>query len=142
MRRFLFHNFRIIFNLDGWIRRHFTKAGGLVLGGLVVAGVFGIDTRKTLAYQLFSLLLVLLLLAVISSWFFRVRLTARRELPQFATVGETLHYQVQVQNHTQKLQRSLTLQENVKSPPPVLKHFCEAKSQSKVTGLIIMIIDN
>ena len=127
MRRFLFHNFRIIFNFDSWIRRHFTKAGGLVLGGLVVAGVFGIDTRKTLAYQLFSLLLVLLLLAVISSWFFRVRLTARRELPQFATVGETLHYQVQVQNHTQKLQHSLTLQENVKSHPPSFETFLRGK---------------
>ncbi len=127
LRRYLFHNFRVVFALDRWIRRRFTKAGLLILGGLIAAGVFGIDTKQTFAYQLFSLLLALLLLAIISSWFFRVRFTARRDLPQFATVGETLHYRVQVQNHTRKLQRGLTLRENIKSPLPSFETFLRAK---------------
>ena len=73
MRRFFFNNFRLIFALDRWIRQHFTKAGLLILGGLIAAGVFGMDTRQNLAYQLFSLLLALLLLAIINHWFIRVR---------------------------------------------------------------------
>jgi len=127
MRHFLFHNFRFIFALDRWIRLRFTKAGRLILGSLIAAGVFGVDAQQTLAYQLFSLLLALLLLAMLSSLFFRVRLTAQRELPQFATEGETLHYQVQVLNHTSKLQRSLTLIDNVKSHPPSFETFLQAK---------------
>ncbi len=127
MKRFFFHNFQLIFNLGQWIRRRFTRAGSLVLGGLIAAGVFGIDTRQTLAYQLFSLLFILLLLAVINSWFLRIRFTAQRELPQFATVGETLHYQVQIHNYTNKLQRSLTLQENIKLHPPSFTTFLHAQ---------------
>ena len=88
MRHFLFHNFRFIFALDRWIRLRFTKAGRLVLGSLIAAGVFSVDAQQTLAYQLFSLLLALLLLAMLSSRFFRVRLTVQRDLPQFATEGE------------------------------------------------------
>ncbi|EDN68059.1 membrane protein [Beggiatoa sp. PS] len=123
MRRFLFHNFRILFALSRWTRQHLTSAGLLVFGSLIAAGVFGIDTQKTLAYQLFSLLLVLLLLAILSSLFFKIRLTAQRDLPKFATVGEILHYQIRVQNHSQKLQRNLTLQENFKWHPPSFKTF-------------------
>jgi uncharacterized protein (DUF58 family) len=127
MRRFLFHNFRILFALSRWTRQHLTPAGFLVLGSLIAAGVFGIDTQKTLAYQLFSLLFALLLLAILSSLFFKIRLTAQRDLPKFATVGEILHYQVRVQNHTQKLQRNLTLQENFKWHPPSFETFLRAR---------------
>lgn len=127
MRRFLFHNFRFVFFIDRWIRQRFTPAGWLVLGGLIAAGVFGIDTRQTLAYQLFSLLLALLLLAIISSWFIRLRLTAQRDLPRFATVGESLSYRIQVQNHTGKLQLGIILRDNVKLHPPSFERFLRAK---------------
>jgi hypothetical protein len=48
MRRFLFHNFRIVFALDRWTRQHFTKAGLLIFGSLIAACTFGIDTRQNL----------------------------------------------------------------------------------------------
>ncbi|KHD05874.1 hypothetical protein PN36_06350 [Candidatus Thiomargarita nelsonii] len=127
MRYFLFHNFRAIFALDRWIKQRFTKIGLLLLASSIAAGVFGIDTRQNLAYQLFSILLALLLLGIFSSWFFRVRLTARRDLPRLATVGESLHYQVQVQNHTQKQQQSLILRENIKLHPPSFESFLRTK---------------
>ncbi len=127
MRRILFKNFNRIFTFDQWIRQRFTKAGLLVLVGLIVAGMFGIDTTRSLAYQLFALLFGLLLLAIFSSWFFRVRLTAQRDLPQFATVGETLHYWVRVQNETRKRQQSLILRDNLKQPLPDFKTFLQAK---------------
>jgi len=76
MKRFLFHNFRIVYNLDRWMRQRFT-------------GAFGIDTRQNFAYQLFSLLLILLLLAFLSNLRFRLQAKVQRELPPFATVGET-----------------------------------------------------
>ena len=127
MRRIFFHNFRILFNLSRWTRQRLTPAGWLVFGSLIAAGVFGVDTQKTLAYQFFSLLLALFLLASFSSLFFKIRLTAQRHLPKIATVGETLHYQVQVQNNTPKFQRNLILHENLQLHPPHFETFVRVK---------------
>ena len=127
LRRVLFRNFRLVFALDNWIRQRFTKAGQLVLGGLIAAGVFGIDTRQTWAYQLFTLLFALILLAILTSWWWRIRLIAQRELPRFATVGEILHYQVRVQNKTHRWQRGLILRENVQRQPPSFELFLRAR---------------
>lgn len=127
LRRVLFRNFRLVFALDNWIRQRFTKAGQLVLGGLIAAGVFGVDTRPTWAYQLFSLLLALILLAILTSWWGRIRLAAQRELPRLATAGEILHYRVWVQNQTSRWQRGLILRENIQRQPPSLELFLRAK---------------
>ena len=56
-----------------------------------------------------------------------MRLTAHRELPQFATVGQTLHYWVLVKNHSQKLEQSLSLRDNLKQELPSFKTFLQAK---------------
>ncbi len=127
LRRLLFHNFRFVFNLDHWVKRHFTQAGMLVLGGLVAAGVFGIDTRQTFAYQLFSMCLALLLLAVLSSRWIRLTLTAHRELPRFATVDETLQYRVRLQNQTPNFQNNLSLQDYVKQHSPDFQSFLHTR---------------
>lgn len=127
LRRLLFYNFRVIFASDRWVRRRFTKAGLLVLSGTIAAGVFGIDTRQTLAYQLFSLLFILILFAYLSSWFFRIRLTARRVLPKFVTVGETAYYRIQIYNHTLHTQADLSILEDVQLKPPSFKDFLQAK---------------
>lgn len=127
MRRLLFHNFRLVFALDRWIRRRFTLAGRLVLGGLIAAGIFGIDTRKTLAYQLFSVLLALLVIAFVSSRFSRLRLQAQRELPRFVTVGETAVYQIHLINDSGQAQASLSLLEDVQWHPPTFTEFLHAK---------------
>lgn len=127
MRRLLFHNFRLVFALDRWIRRRFTLAGRLLLGGLIAAGIFGVDTRQTLAYQLFSLILALLLIAFFSSAFSRLRLNARRELPRFVTVGETAHYRVYLYNDIKHPQVNLSLLEDVQLHPPSFTEFLQAK---------------
>jgi len=127
LKRLLFHNFRLIFALDHWIRRRFTPAGLLALGGLVAAGVFGIDTRQTLAYQLFALLFTLLCVAFLSNLFFHVRLTAQRLLPKCVTIGEPICYQVRIYNLTRHLQQSLSLLEEIKLQSPHFAEFIKAK---------------
>lgn len=127
IKRLLFYNFRLIFTVDRWIRKHFTRIGLLILLGLVAASVFGVDIRQTNAYQLTALFAVLLLFASISSYFFRVQLTAKRILPRFATVGETLTYQIKIHNHTRKLQKDLFILEEVESKLPDFATFLQAK---------------
>ena len=125
--RLRFYNFKFVFSFDRWIKRHFTNAGMVVLGGWVAAAVFSADTRQSMAYQLFALLIALLFIAWLSSWLFRIRLKAQRFLPQFATVGESVSYRVRIYNHTQTWQRSLTLLEDVTQTPPDYQTFMQVR---------------
>lgn len=125
--RLRFYNFKLVFRLDHWIKRHFTNAGMVVLGGWVAAAVFSADTRQSMAYQLFALLISLLIIAWLSSWLFRIRLTAQRFLPQFATVGEVLNYRVRLYNHTKHWQRSLSLVEDISQTPPSYQTFMQVR---------------
>ena len=127
LRKFLFHNFCFVFAVDYWIKRRFTKGGMLLLSGLVMAMIFGIDTRRTFAYQLVAILLTLLIFAGVSSLFFRANFTVKRRLPRFATVGEDTHYQVSIQNNTASLQKSLVLSENLSSPLPTFEKFLHTR---------------
>ncbi|MDM8569366.1 hypothetical protein QUF50_07660, partial [Thiotrichales bacterium HSG1] len=127
MQRFLFRNFKNISDYVAWKQQHFTKAGSFMLIAIVAAGVFGIDTRQNLSYQLFSLSLILILLSIISSWRFRIHLTVQRDLPKFATIDETLNYQITIHNHTQKIQQSLVLRDYAKQQYPSFTYFINAK---------------
>ncbi|MCK5877166.1 MAG: DUF58 domain-containing protein [Candidatus Marithrix sp.] len=127
MRHFLFNNFKRISAYVLWKRQRLTKAGSFVVIGIVAAGVFGIDTRQNLSYQLFSLFLILIILAIISSFWFRIRLTVKRDLPKFATIGETLTYQITIHNHTHKIQQNLVLQDYAKQQYPNFNDFINTK---------------
>ncbi len=103
--------------------RRFTKAGLLVLSGLVASAVVGLDTHQTLAYQAFTFLLALLLTSIACGILFRVRLTAHRKLPKFGTAEEPLNYRIVLKNRTQKRQLGLYLRENLEAPCPSFEEF-------------------
>lgn len=125
--KFLLRNFRFVYRLDRWLRRRFTPAGFLVLAGLVVSGVFGIDTRQSAAYQLFAFFSALLMVAVLAGAAPRVRFALRRELPEFATVGEPLEYTVSVENLGGRAQPELLLRENLEETLPSHEEFARAR---------------
>jgi len=133
IRRALFHNFRLVYALDHWLRQHFTKAGFLVLMGLVSAIIFGVDTQQSLAYQLGALLGSVLLIAMIHSWFIRLNFKVVRDLPRFATVGENFHYCLKVYNHTASPQTSISLVESIAQTPPSYHSFLNAKEPLRHT---------
>lgn len=109
LRRLFFIGFRPVYQFNQAIVRRFTLPGLTVLGGMIGAGVIGVDTRQNMAHQLFSLLFCLLALALLATWRFRPRLSIERELPPYATVGEPLRYRVRVHNHGRRLQRDLQI---------------------------------
>jgi tellurite resistance protein TehA-like permease len=74
-----------------WGRRRFTAAGLGILGAATVAALVGTDTENNVAYQAFTLLACLLLVAFVFSWFFRAHFAATRLLPRFGTVGAPLN---------------------------------------------------
>jgi uncharacterized protein (DUF58 family) len=125
--RILYRANRLYGRLRQWVGRRFTPAGATVLVGLLLAAVFGPDTDNNVAYQGFTLLLALVVLAVAFSWFFRGRFSATRTLPQFGTAGIPFRYTVMVQNLTRRMQKGLTLLEEVVAPLPPLEEWMAAQ---------------
>jgi uncharacterized protein (DUF58 family) len=87
-----------VYRFSQWTRRRFTPAGLALLYVLIAATVFGVDTRRTVAYQLFGLAIGLLAIASLGSLRFRPQLTFERRLPEYVTVGEAFSYRHQVHN--------------------------------------------
>jgi uncharacterized protein (DUF58 family) len=107
--------------------RRFTRAGVLALGVLGAAAVIGLDTNRTVGYQVLTLVLTLLLISATSSLVFRGRFTARRVLPRFASVGVPLGYRVAIANQTDRRQEGLVLLEELADPRPSFEEFAAAR---------------
>src|SRR5918995_4298753 len=98
------------------LRGRLTPAGRLVLAGLAAAAIIGPNTRLTVAYQAFTFLIALLAIATVLSVRLPPRLSVRRRLPRFGTVGEPLAYTVVLTNATDRVQPGLVLMEDVEDP--------------------------
>src|SRR5207237_110279 len=91
------------------------------------AVVIGLDTNGTVGYQVFTLVLALVLLSAASSLVFRGRFTARRILPRFASVGVPVTYRMAITNHTRRRQDGLVLLEELTDPRPTFEEFVTAR---------------
>jgi uncharacterized protein (DUF58 family) len=108
-------------NLRG--QRRFTRGGWLVLGSLGCAVVLGLDTLFSLTYQAIFFLAGLLGASLVSSGVARGKFSASRLLPRYGTVGQPLVYHVRLRNQTGRVQRSLTVGEDLEDPRPSLETF-------------------
>jgi uncharacterized protein (DUF58 family) len=127
LRRFFYRQFRIASRVQWSLGRRLTAAGRLVAGALLAALVFGPNTRLTVGYQAFTLLLVLLALAAVCALVAPPRLDVRRRLPRYATAGETLTYHVVLRNRGARPAVGLSILEDLEDPRPTLEAFVAAK---------------
>ncbi len=100
-----------------------TPAGRFTLVFCLVAAVFGINTYRTMIYQLFSLGFTLLLLAFAFSFRFRSTIRVQRELPETCTAGKPLRYQIVISNTHLLLEKGLFFKENLQDPLPSFLEF-------------------
>lgn len=126
--RLRYLGFRLNSGVLHWLRRRFTPAGRLVLCGLAGSAIWGVDTTKSMAYQSFTLLLSLTLLALVVSRFAPRRLAIRRSLPRFATAGEPLSYVITIENLEGRPRRGLSLSEDLEDPRPTFAEFRAEKN--------------
>lgn len=127
MSRLMYRQFRAASGLRYWLGRRCTPGGLLLLAGLVASTLTGVDTTGSLTYQLFALLLALLVVAMACNGRFRVPLTARRALPPYGTVGQPLAYRILVHNAGGRAQRGLVLFDSVADPRPSFEEFRGAR---------------
>lgn len=122
-RRLLFHLFRRFSSAAHRYGRRLTDAGRLLVIGVVMTAIFGLDIEVTLIYQLFVFLFVLLVLAMLFAPFFNPSLTVERLLPRFGTVGDPFQYEVVVSNRGKRFQRDLKLFEDLADPRLTFEMF-------------------
>jgi uncharacterized protein (DUF58 family) len=121
--RLVYRIYRIFSGGRHWFQQRFTIAGLGILCALIATGMMGPDSEHNVAYQAFTLLLCLLVVAAAFSWWFRASFSANRLLPRFGTVGSPLYYSVVVRNLTSKNQNGLTLLEELVDPRPTFNDW-------------------
>ena len=121
--KLLYRLFCFSYSFQQWLRRRFTPIGIGVLFCLVAAVIMGLDTKKTVAYQIFAFLVSILVVSIVYSLRFRDRFSVSRILPRFATVGVKLRYSITIDNRTDKVQQGLKLIENLGDPRPSMANF-------------------
>jgi len=108
--------------------RRICPAGFGVCAVLILAGVVGVGKQQDTVYQLFSLASALVVIGLPWAFLRRARgLEARRELPRYATAGETVHCIVHVRNRGAKRVHAAWLAETPPDPRPSLSQFANSR---------------
>lgn len=118
MQRFLLKQYQKVYRYDNWMRHRFTVTGHLFVVVMITAAVFGVDTRHSNTYQLFTFLLVILVFAFLNSLFNRLKLQIKRQLPRYGTVDEPLNYTVTLTNLTGNYYSGLAFIEQLREDFP------------------------
>lgn len=96
--------------------QRFTPVGKTLLWLYMASLFFVVDTRATMNFQLFALLLAALCCGFVAALLMGVKpgvISARRILPRFATAGAPLEYDIVLRNTSNRLQRSLRVVESL-----------------------------
>ena len=123
MWRLSYRIFRAVSAIQYWMERHFTRAGWLVAGSAVAAGALGVDTNQTVAYQIFTLLVALLLVAMAATWLITASCAVTRELPRMVTAGQPFNYRLCVTNQSARPVDGVALLEDIADPRPSFAEF-------------------
>ena len=122
-RRFFYRQFRLASRIQWSLGRRLTPAGRLVTGALMAAMVFGPNTRLTVGYQAFTLLLALLAIAAVCALAVPRPLDVRRRLPRYATAGEPLTSHLLVRNPAGRRRAGISILEDLEDPRPAFDAF-------------------
>jgi uncharacterized protein (DUF58 family) len=123
VKRFFFPSYNRFFRLMEWGRARFTRPGLMVLTMAGLAGLVGVDTHLSLAYQIFAFLAAALLLSILHGLLFRCRFSADRGLPRLGTVDVPFRYRVRVTALGRGLPARLLLRERLPDPRPDRETF-------------------
>lgn len=123
-----------------WLNSRITGTGAFLLVSLMISAMLGMDTSRTMAYQAFTFILALILIALMSLPFFKGRFSIKRELPLMATAGKTISYRVTLRNESGRPRKGLTVMETLADPRPSLELFEENISSMPPRSLLKKIV--
>jgi uncharacterized protein (DUF58 family) len=133
--------FKCIYIIPYWLKSHLTKAGWLISGGLAVSALIGLDTNQAMAYQIFTFLAAILIISTAAGFFFNPRIIARRILPRFGTVGESLLYRITVENGGSRRQDDLVILDDREDRDPAAQTSTtdpiQTRKAQSLTGIFL-----
>jgi hypothetical protein len=100
---------------------------------MLICGAVGIDTNLTLVYQLFAILVSLIIFSRLALRIQVPDVEIKRRLPKYATAGQRFEYFISVHNHGKFTEHGLKLTDNPKVVPPDLEQFRAQKEPSEET---------
>lgn len=127
LQRFFYPSWSRLTRIDRNASRRRSERGGLIQTGAVVCAALGIDTDLTLIYQLFALLVCLIVASRVSLRFLTPSVRVSRRLPRYATAGEPFTYHLLVENTGTRVERDLSFEDNPKVVPPSFELFASAR---------------
>jgi len=127
VKRVTYFGLRLLSSLQYFLRERLTAAGWLVFAAAATAAAVGIDTSRTMSYQMFAFLATLLVAAFAAAPFFRPRVLVQRDLPRYATAGEAFEYRVTVENRGKRALSGVTLVEVPRDPRPSYREWLSAR---------------
>lgn len=127
MKRLTYSGLRAFSALQRFLHERLTVAGWLALTGGLAAAAVGIDTNRSMSYQVFAFVAALMALAFLAAPLWRVRVAAQRELPRYATAGEPFEYRVVVENRGRKPVTGATVVEWLRDPRPGFEEWRDAR---------------
>jgi len=122
-RRYFFRSYRRFYRLRRWFRARVSPGGRLLFGAVIASGVFGVDVRKSFAYQIFALCLSLVLVAFVGAALTRGKFAIRRSFPRFATRGERFVYEAEITNLGKRAAGGVRVREDPVVRLPTFEHF-------------------
>ena len=123
LNRLFYSSFKLLTSLEVLLFRRFTLAGIWVLGILFASALLGLDTSRTMTYQISTFLLSILMLSILFSRFYHGRFSVERKIPKWATARVPLKYSFLIKNKMKKAQRGLIYTENLRDPRPSFEEF-------------------
>ena len=128
LARFLYKSYSLFYILRLWRKHHFTPAGVMMMTAIFLSGILGFNILKTTLYQVmafsFSVMAVSIVLSLLP---FRFKVRVNRILPEYATLGDKVTYEIEIKNLSSKTQKGLILYEEIHDPRPCFETLLSKK---------------
>ena len=123
MRRRIYIWYRRTERFSRYLRDRLTPVGMLVWVLFFAALIFGLNTQKSMVFQILAILFSLLTLSRLADRSFAPRLSVRRHLPKYGAAGTPLRYPVTVRNLGTGAEKGLALRETPEDPTPSFEEW-------------------
>jgi len=110
-----------------WKKNKFSMAGNFLFYALILTACLGLDTFRSMVYQLFSLLFSVFAVSAILSFKSPKGLFAQRILPEYGTAGTPVSYTILVENRTSRPKKGFEIRERFSNEIPSLQAFANAR---------------
>lgn len=131
MRKKLYPFLKKFERIKNWQRARITDLGRMLFVIFLVSLFFGLNTERSMFYQLFPFLFILLLVAYFLSLRFNPTLSCKRLLPETCIAGEKLRYLLTVENQGKKSLSGIYYSEYYKYISPSKEEYLNTLAATK-----------